>query len=89
LNVNVPHDYSGIVSSEICSLDSLTREADSVLLSGKAEAGILGRNMSGGATNTQMLCYRVSPLVSNVIVIFLFVGKSDKCCWCRLWLCRP
>ena len=38
------------MGSEICSLDGLTREADSMLLSGKAEAGILGRNMSGGTT---------------------------------------
>jgi len=52
LNVNVSHDHSGSVSSEICSLDGLTREADSMLLSGKAEAGILGRNMSGGTTHT-------------------------------------
>jgi len=50
--VNIAHDHSGSVSSEICSLGGLTREADSVRMSGKAEARILGRNMSGGTTHS-------------------------------------
>jgi len=46
VNFNVPHDHCGSVNSETCCLDGLTREADSMLLSEKAEDRILRRKVS-------------------------------------------